>query len=174
MRALVLLPLLVVAGCGGDGGPQANNGAAAAAAPVSLPAGQWELASEVTAFTKADNGRPKIDTPVGTRAAVSVCVGAGAQAPAELFTEAGYDCSMGNYYARNGRLNVSLLCQRSGLEGSIPVTVDGNFTADTLDYTRNVRTVLTTEGDVTIDSHVTGRRTGPCAPAADIAGGNSH
>ena len=108
------------------------------------------------------------------RATTSVCVGGGAQAPTELFTEAGYECSGGNYYARNGRLNVSLLCRRSGLEGNIPVMVDGAFTADTLDYTRNLRSVLVTDGDVTIDSHVTGRRTGPCTPAADGAGGNSH
>jgi hypothetical protein len=167
--------MLIVAGCGGGETP-ANNAAAAAAPPTTLPAGQWELASEVTAFTKTGTGAPRINTPVGTRATVSVCVGSGAQAPTELFTEAGYDCTIGNYYARNGRLNVSLLCRRDGLEGSIPMVVDGSFTADSLDYTRNARTVLVTDGNVTIDSHVTGRRTGACTPeAADGGGaGNSH
>ncbi|HEY5711060.1 MAG TPA: DUF3617 family protein [Allosphingosinicella sp.] len=174
MRALALLPLLIVAGCGGE--TPANNSANAAAPPTTLPAGQWELASEVTGFNKTDNAAPRINTPVGTRTTVSVCVGAGAQAPSELFMEAGYDCTIGNYYARNGRLNVSLQCRKSGLEGSILPVVDGTFTADSLDYTRNLRTQLIPDGNVTVDSHVTGRRTGECTPAAadGAGGGNSH
>jgi hypothetical protein len=111
---------------------------------------------------------------VGTRTAVSVCVGSGAQAPAALFTEAGNDCRIANYYGRNGRLNVTLQCRRSGLDGDIGLSVDGSFTADTLTYDRNMRTTLTSDGDVVIDSHVTGRRTGDCTAATGGGAGNSH
>jgi hypothetical protein len=165
MRILVLIGMAALAGCG-DGGTGANNASAAAAPPETLPAGQYELAAEVTGFNKADQGTPRINTPVGTRSTASVCVGPGAQAPTGLFAESGYDCTVSNYYARNGHLNIALLCRKAGLSGSIPISIDGTFTANTLDYNRNLRTVLTTDGDVEINAHVTGRRTGACTPAA--------
>jgi Protein of unknown function (DUF3617) len=165
MRIIILFGLAAaLAGC--DGGTAANNQSAAPAPPENLPTGQYELAGAVTSFTKADHGTPRINAPVGTRSTASVCVGPGAQAPVSLFAEAGYDCTVSNYYARNGHLNIALLCRKSGLSGSIPVSIDGTFTADGLDYTRNVRTVLTTDGDVEINVHITGRHTGACTPAA--------
>ena len=175
MRAMALLPLLLVTACGG-GGSQTNNTAVAATAepPERLPAGQWELSSEVTRFTKADSGAPRINTPVGTRATVSVCVGQGDRPPAELFMEAGYNCRFDNDYVRNGRLNATLQCRRGGLDGVVGVSSDGDFTADTLSYNRNVRTILAGDGDVVIDQRVTGRRTGDCAAAASGDAGNSH
>lgn len=162
MRTLVLIPLLLVGACGGGGETAQNK--AVTAPPARIAAGQWELTSEVTAFRTEDAGPPKINTPVGTRATESVCVGPGAQAPTELFSGAGFNCQHGNYYARNGRLNVTLNCRREGLAGPIPVTVSGTFQGEALEYERSLRTILTSEGDVAIDSRVTGRRTGDCTP----------
>lgn len=167
MRALALLPLLFVASCG-DGAAE-NKAAPAVAAPSP---GQWELTSQVTRFRKADQGAARIDTPVGTRATQSLCVAAGGRLPTEMFSGDGFACGYGNYYVRNGRANVTLNCRREGLTGEIPMTVDGTFGADSIALHRNLRTVLTSDGDVEIDADVTGRRTGACTPAAASEGHN--
>lgn len=170
MRALALIAVLsmpaLVAACGEA--PAENKAAPAAAA---LATGQWELTTEVTRFHQADNGTPKINTPQGTRTTASVCVGAGEQAPAEFFAGPDFTCTYPTYYARNGRINTTLNCRREGLSGDIPMTISGSFTADSVDYTRNTRSVLTSDGDVEIDARVTGRRTGDCTPAP-AGGGN--
>jgi len=170
MRALALLPLLFVASCGD--GPAENKAAPAAEAPSP---GQWALASQVTRFRNADNGAAKIATPVGTRATQNLCIAPGARLPTELFSGEGFTCTYGTYYARAGRVNLTLNCRRAGLSGDIPMTVDGTFTADNITLHRNLRTILSTEGDVEIDADITGHRTGACTPGASAGeGGNSH
>ena len=167
MRRTILIGLLALAGCGGGGTTIAQNDAAAAEPPETLPAGQWQLAAEVTSFRSVDHGAPSINTPVGTRSTGNACVGGGgAQAPTALFAEPGYDCHTSSYYARGGHISVNLMCRRSGLSGSIGITIDGTYTADGIDYTRLLRTALgVAGGNVEIDSHVTGHRTGACTPA---------
>jgi len=165
MRALALLPLLFAASCGD--GPAENKAAPAAAAPSP---GQWELTSQVTRFRKADQGTARIDTPVGTRTTQNLCVAPGDRLPTELFSGDGFNCSYATYYVRNGRANVTVNCRREGLAGDIPMTVDGTFTADGVTLHRNLRTVLTGDGDVEIDTDITGRRTGTCTPAAGREG----
>ena len=160
-RIIACTCVLVVVACG-SGGSEQNKSATRAA---TLAEGQWQLTSEVTAFNKADQGTPQIDTPVGTRATESVCLGAG-RPPPELFAGQGYDCTYDSYYARNGRLNVTMICRREGLSGNIPTTADGRFEADSMEYTRDIRTALAGDGDVQITSRVTGRRTGDCTPEA--------
>ena len=159
MRALAFIPLLVLAGCG-EAAPE-NKAAPAAAA--SIAAGQWELTSEVTSFDTADDGAPKINTPAGTRTVENVCVGAEGRPPTALFSGSGYDCEYGTYYVRNGRANVTLDCRRPGLQGSVQLAVDGTVEAEEFEFTRDIRTNLVTDGDVTIAARVTGRRTGDCA-----------
>jgi hypothetical protein len=166
MRWIACTTLLMVAACGGA--TEQNNAATKAA---TLVAGQWELTSEVTAFNKADPGTPQIITTVGTRATESVCAPAD-RPPAELFGGPDYDCRYNNYYARNGRLNVTLMCGREGLQGNISVTASGDFETDSLDFERDVSTSLAGEGDVRITSRVTGRRTGDCTPEAPEGNGN--
>jgi hypothetical protein len=166
MRALALIGLFVLASCGGD---EAENKAVVAAVPSP---GQWELSAQVTRFTKADQGAPRINTPVGTRSTQSVCVAPGGQLPTALFSGDDFTCSYGSYYVRNGNANVTLTCQRHGLTGNILMTVDGSFGADRINLHRNLRTTLTTDGDVQIEADVTGRRTGACTPAAPSEGNN--
>ena len=161
MRGLALIALFALASCG----EEAAQNKAAAAPDVPSP-GQWELTSQVTRFVKADQGQPRIDTPVGTRATQSVCVAAGGQLPTEIFSGDGFTCTYATYYVRNGHAGVTLNCQREGLTGDIPMTVNGTFTADGISLHRDLRTVLAGSGDVQIETDVTGRRTGgTCAPA---------
>ena len=168
MRALAFIPLLIVAACGETG--TSKNEAAPKAANVEP--GQWALTSEVTSFERADEGAPKIEAAVGTRTTENVCVGTGDRLPVELFSGPGYDCDYGNYYARNGRLNVTLNCRREGLSGQIGMTADGRVTDEGIELNRSIQTSLYTDGDVMIEARVTGRRTGDCAPPADGAAGN--
>jgi hypothetical protein len=171
MRWIVCLSVIVLAACGG-GGAEENKSAAKA---QRLDAGLWTLTSEVTAFNKADAGPPAIDTPVGTRATETVCVGEG-RPPATLFAGADYDCRYDNYYARNGRVNATMMCRHDDLSGSIATTSDGQFEADSVEFAREIRTSLSGDGDVQISQRVTGRRTGDCPPTpagANASAGNS-
>lgn len=170
MRALALIAVVFVAGCGEA--PVENKVERAAA----IAPGQWELTSEVTGFRQADQGRPGINTPVGTRATASICVGAGSQLPTAFFAGEGYRCAYGtgSYYVHGGRINLTMACTREGLTGNIAMSVEGTFQANSAEFRRNVRTILVSDGDVEIDSRVTGRRTGDCTPdAAGDAGGNT-
>jgi hypothetical protein len=167
MRLMLALPLLLAAGCGGDTAPQEKK----AARLATLESGQFQLSSEVTTLSSVDQGAPAINTPVGTKAEQSVCIPASGRAPTELFSGEGYDCSYNNYYARNGRINALLTCSRPGLRGEISMTVDGRFeSGGQISFNRNVRTILASDGDVLINSRVTGRRTGDCAAGASADG----
>ena len=163
MRVTCLIPLLFVAACGSGA---AEDNKAATAAADNLDPGQWELATEVTAFRAVDEGEPKINTPAGTRTTESVCVAADARPPAEFFAGTGYDCTYGSYYLRNGRVNLTLSCSREGLEGQISIATEGRFEAGSAEFTRDVRTILTGDGDVEYTQRVTARRTGECTPEA--------
>lgn len=165
MRRTILIGLIALAGCGGGGGTTAQNDAAAAEPPETLPAGQWQLDTTVIASRGVGPGSPRIQARVGDRSAAAACVGAGAQAPTMLFAEPGYDCHYDTYYARGGYINANLRCQKSGLSGSIGISINGTYTADRIDYTRQLLTQLSTDGDVAIDWHVTGHRAGACTPA---------
>lgn len=161
MRALAFMPILLVAACGS--GTNERNETAPAGAAASIAAGQWELTTEVTAFDAQDDGTPRINTPVGTRATETVCVGA-QRPPDAFFTGENFDCGDGSYYVRNGRMNVTLACRREGLTGQIPIAAEGTFAADTVEFNRTVRTILSSDGDVELTQRVTGRRTGDCTP----------
>jgi hypothetical protein len=161
MRWMTGVAVLALAACG-DGGAEENK--AVTSRPATIAAGQYELTSEVTAFSVVDGGRAQINAPVGTRTTDSVCVGTG-RPPTAFFSGEGYHCQYDNYYVRRGRINVTLACWRDGLSGNIPMIVDGPFTADTVEFVRDIRTSLDGTGDVQISAHVTGRRTGDCTPA---------
>ena len=165
MRAIVIVPLLFAAACGGGSESEKN---AAQPRAESLAAGMWELTSEVTTLQALDDGSPRIDTPVGTRTTASVCVGSG-RPPTAFFAGEGYTCVYDRYYVRGSRLNVTLRCTGEGLPGSISILAEGRFEAESLEFQRHLSTALSGSGDVRIISRVTGRRTGDC-PAGDPEG----
>ena len=166
MRTHALFPLLVLAAC--SNAPTPEQAAPEPEVATALTPGQWEVTAEVTKLTAMDNGSPAINTPAGTKSTVSHCVGAEEvkKPAAELFGgENGGDCQYRNFYMARGRLNASLSCTPEGLSGSVLTTVDGTFTADSLDATSTVETYLASSGDVRISTKVTGHRVGECKPA---------
>jgi Protein of unknown function (DUF3617) len=167
MRVLAWIPFVLIAGCG-EAPENKAEPAAAALAP-----GQWALTSEVTSFRQADQGRPAIDTPVGTRATAGSCAAPGHQLPTEFLAGEGYRCNYGTYYVRNGRVNVTMSCTREGLDGSITMAAEGTFQANGVEFRRTLTTSLPGDGDVAIETRVTGRRTGDCTPEADEGAGRN-
>jgi hypothetical protein len=167
MRALALIPFAFAAACGEAPAENKSEPAAAALAP-----GQWELASEVTAFRKSGAGDARTDTPVGARATQSLCVAAGQELRTAFFAGEGHRCNYGTYYVRNGRVNLTMSCTREGVDGTITMAAEGTFQADSVEFRRNSNLTLTAGGTVAAEARVTGRRTGDCTPEADE--GESH
>jgi hypothetical protein len=169
MRALIIVPLCLAAACSGGG--EENKAEEAAAA---MQAGQWEIASEVTAFRSTDKATPALKAAVGDKATAPACVEAGKEdkPPAEMFAGVGYECDYKDRYVRGGRINVSLECERDALEGKIQMTFEGNYKGDSFEGTANANSFLSGDGDFAMSTKVTGRRTGPtcAAPAEDAKG----
>jgi hypothetical protein len=167
---MIIVPLFIVAACSGGGG----EGNKADEAPATMQAGQWEVASEVTAFRSTDKATPALKAAVGDKATAPACIEAGKEEkpPAEMFAGAGYKCDYKDHYMRSGRINLSLECERDALEGKIQMTVEGSYTGDSFEGNVNANSFLAGDGDFAMASKVTGRRTGPtcAAPAADGKG----
>lgn len=172
MRSLALLPLLILAACS-DGGDQAAADAKAKAEArknLQLAAGQWQIATEVTRLTEQDAGPPAINTPVGSKHEENVCVaeGEGRKPNPVLFAgHQDYQCEYMNLYMSSGTINAQINCRREGLSGEIRMTIDGTYTADTITAEQSVSTFLSGNGDVTLQSRLTGRHTGPTCAAAE-------
>ncbi len=162
MRAWMLVPLCILAGCS-----ETTDTAKAEEAPEAtmLDAGQWQVSREVTRLTQADKGNPAIDTPAGTKSASQACVGEAERKKPDpaLFAEEGESCTYKNFYMGNGRLNVSLACERPKLSGSVLKTVEATFTASGIDGTSRIDTYLASDGDVKIDQKIVAKHIGACA-----------
>jgi hypothetical protein len=164
MRAIMLLPLLLVAGCSEESPPAEQQEQAAA---EHIRGGQWEMTTEVTKVVARDKGKPAVNMPQGARTTSRSCV-AEADAkkpPAALFAPEGFKCDYRDAYMRNGRINSTLACTRAGLGGDIAMVVNGSYTADTIEGTSTIETRLVGEGDQKIDTKIAGRRTGHCSVA---------
>lgn len=170
MRKLILIAPLVLAACGEAEEPVQNQAVEAA---NGLEPGLWEVSSEVTAFEQADEGEPVIDAAVGSIATENICVGEGDRPPTELFAGEAYDCEYSNYYARNGRMNLTLNCSLEGASGNIAMAVEGTFAGDSFEVSRDITTYLTGQGDVRTKANVTGRRVGECPAEAEAAAGEA-
>ena len=160
MRALMLLPICLVAACSGGGEEKAEK----AKAPAALPAGQWEATYETENIRSTDKTEPALKAAAGEKETASACVREGA-APVELLGGPGYECGSKNSYMRNGRLNVSLQCRRDGIDGELMMTVSGNYTADTLDATIDTTAYLPGRGDFEMRRKITARKTGDTCTA---------
>lgn len=166
MRAFVTAGMLMVAACS-TGEAEQNNISAAAEA---LEPGQWETVMEVVRVDKADEAEPALKLAAGEKVTTTSCVGEG-EPPAVIF--AGLEdasCTYENNYLKRGRINVSLSCTKPGLSGTVGVSTEGDFKADSFEGNATLRTMLSTAGDSIVTARLTGRRTGDCAAAAPKAG----
>lgn len=177
MRRLGLFVVLVTAACSDGGAGEAAKqkaAAAEAAKKLQLTPGQWETTAEVIKLTQQDKAtRPAIDTLIGTKSTASACLTEAEvrNPPAVLLAGSdAYRCTANNLYMSGGTLNAQLECTRKGLNGAVRMSVDGSYTADTFAANQSLSTFLSGDGDVTIASTLTARRTGECAAVAGKAG----
>ncbi|MDP8912018.1 MAG: DUF3617 domain-containing protein [Pseudomonadota bacterium] len=171
MRGLILLPLIALAACGGEGEQKAKAPERAEA----IRPGQWESTIEITNLRKLDQGEPRLNLARGTRLSGSACVGPAevAEPPPELFAGDDFDCEYTRTYMRRGRINIQMTCRHPSVRGEVYAMIDGRFTAETMEGALRYSTMLPTDGDVEIAANVTSRRTGDCTPAAGAEGNRS-
>jgi len=165
MRLAALTLILWLAACSGETEPAEQKSEAAAAEQFS--AGQWEMATEVTKVMQRDQGPPAIDMAQGSKSSRSVCLTeAEAKKPQPaLFVPEGFDCTYRDSYVRGGRVNATLACTRPGLSGNIATNINGSFTAEGFAGTSTTETSLAGQGDVRLDTKLSGRRIGACSAA---------
>ncbi|HEY9553466.1 DUF3617 domain-containing protein [Allosphingosinicella sp.] len=166
MRRLALIPLLVTAACSNATGSEQE--APKVEIATALQPGQWEITREITRLVATDNGEQAIERSVGSSTTFSHCLAAAdAEKPdATLFAGIeGETCEYKNFYMSRGRINASLACTSPDLGGQVMRTIDGKFTADSIEAGASADTYFGSYGDVSISARMTGRRIGECVNA---------
>ena len=176
MKKYAIAMFLLAAACsdGGAGETDKQKAKADAVKNLQLTPGQWETSVEVTKVTAQDKAaKPAIDTPAGTKSTASACVTPAdvKNPPATLLAGSdAYQCTSSDMYMSGGTLSAALACTRKGLRGDVRMNLDGSYTADTIQANQALSTFLPGEGDVSITSNLTARRTGECSAAPAKAG----
>ncbi len=134
----------------------------APAAPASLPAGLWKTAGEVSQYKTMDAGTPVVAAKVGDKSTSETCVaaGEGKKPKPALFGAARGECSYSNFYLGNGTMSGTIECKTP--QGPIMHMVNGSYTAGTFEASVDTASYLTSDGDVTLTTKLSGTRAGDC------------
>ena len=155
--------LATLAACGNESAPAAAPATEVAAA---LAAGEYEVSTKVEALRSTDNSTPATKLKLATADSAPIvhraCVAADGTIADAMFAEAGDSCKTENSYARSGKINLQLSCQRAGSTGQVLQSVDGKFKADSFDATVNTGTYFSGPGDYAMRRTMTGKRVGDC------------
>ena len=162
MLALLLGASLTA--CGEEAKPVAKK-----ARPAAFPAGQWEVTSLTEKLASADKSTPATSHKIGVTESRTICSPAGPKPAPALFADQGDDCKLDSDYARNGRINMSMQCQRAG-HGQLALTLDGKYDETTFEVVVITGTYFTGSGDYALTQNVKGKRIGDC-PAEGAAAG---
>jgi hypothetical protein len=154
MRYLVIVAALALGACGQEGGDKPK---AKAAAPATLPAGEYEVTSTVTTLASTDNSPLPTFTKQGDRRTGRGCVGSDGLPAPELLAARGDVCQLSNPYVRSGRMNFQLNCQRPG-QGQVMADVSGSYTADGFTGTLTATSFFGGSGDFRLVEEITARK----------------
>ena len=132
-----------------------------AEAPKTMPAGEYEIASEVTKLASTDQSVPATRLKLGDKETTRACVAADGTPDPAMFVEAGDKCTVNNSYGRSGRLSVQYSCQRAG-KGELATNADGNFTADGYEAIVISATSFPGSGDYELARRLVAKRVGAC------------
>jgi hypothetical protein len=135
------------------------------AAPKTLPAGEYEIAGEVTKLASADKSVPATPLKLGDKDMRRACVAADGTPDPAMFIEPGDKCTVNNSYGRSGRMSVQYSCQRAG-KGELFTNADGNFTADGFEALVITASAFTGDGDYNLTRHLVAKRVGACPASA--------
>ena len=165
-RMLIGAAALLLSGCG----QEAPQKPAEPSAPATLPAGAYDIVSEVTKLVSTDKSTPATKLKLGEKQTIHACVAADSTPDMAMFMEAGDDCTATNSFARSGRLSYQFQCSRKGKGGLYP-NVDGNYTATGFEALVTVASAFPGDGDYSLTRHLTATRTGNCPPAGAATDG---
>jgi hypothetical protein len=165
VRLMALGAILALGACGETNKAEAPK----AQTPRTLPAGEYEVTSEVTKLASADKSTPATKLKQGDKATTRGCVDDKGVPDMALFVEAGDQCTVMNSFARAGRLSIQYECQRAG-RGKIYPNLDGNTTADGFKAMVNAASSFPGDGDYQLRIDMVGKRVGNC-PAPGAANG---
>lgn len=171
MRNLLMLAVgmaaTALAGCSNESAPAA---APATAAPVTLAAGEYEVATKVEDLRSTDHTTPatraRLTTASAAPAVHRACVASDGSIAPEMFAEAGDSCKVENSYVRGGKINLQLTCTRSSSPGQVLQSVAGKFTGQGFTATVNTGTYFAGAGDYAMRRSMTAKRVGNCPAAA--------
>ena len=158
-----VIALMMVAGLAACGQEAARP--VAAEVPKTLPAGEYEVAGEVTKLASADKTTPATRLKPGDKATLRACVAADGTPDPAMFVEAGDKCTVNNSYGRSGRMSVQYTCQRAG-KGDVFVNADGNYKADSFEAVVVAASAFSGTGDYNLTRRLTARRIGACPGSA--------
>lgn len=150
--------LIALASCAED-----KPAPAAPEVPATLPAGLYQVDSEVTQLRSADKTTPATRMKLGDKTTMQACVAADGAPDMAMFVDAGDKCEVTNSYTRSGRISVQYQCSRKG-RGSLYSAADGKYSADGFEALVNMSTSFSGAGDYQVTRRVTARRTGDCPP----------
>jgi Protein of unknown function (DUF3617) len=161
MRKMILASVVLGLGACGSEAPIPVE----AEAPATLPAGQYEVISEVTKLASTDKTVPATRLKQGDKATIRACVAADGTPDVAMFAETGDQCSANNSFVRSGRLSVQYSCQRAG-KGELFVNADGNYTADGYKALVTAASSFPGSGDYSLTRTLTAKRVGACPATA--------
>lgn len=154
----------LLAGCGQE--PPVDNGSEQV--PAALNPGDYEVTTLVESLRSTDHTTPATKAKADGKAVTNrACIASDGTVEPAMFSEPGDECRIGNVYARNGRLTLSLSCTRPGAPGMVAQSVSGTFSSDGFDTTVQTATYFTGAGDYAMVRKMTGKRVADCAPKDD-------
>lgn len=168
MRALIVLPFLLLAGCGNQAPETLNGQAVDAPAPSprtadALQPGQWALTTRVTSLS-GGNVTPEMRAQATTRSAsYDSCIPADeAGTPDANFFMGGStnECNYRDHQMADGKLRATIACNVT--PGAVTATLDGTYDATTLKADATVTTTGMGGADTTQTAKLEARRLGEC------------
>jgi hypothetical protein len=160
MRGIFLAALAGVAACSG-GGETAKE---VDPASIKLTPGEWELTSEITNLTLADQGAAAMPMKVGMKTTTKSCITPEQveQPQPTMFASSKDSCTYKNFYMSRGRLVASMSCKQPGADAEMLMTIEGKYSDTSMDVSVDMATSVSGPGDVKVNSKLSGRRLGDC------------
>ena len=169
---------LALAACGssgkGDGnGSSGASGGGILGAGVTLQPGEWEMKTEVV--NVAAEGLPagmmdSMKANAGSTAKTCMTPEDAKGPKGDLFSgDKSGNCKSESFSWSGGRIQGKTTCAGQGVAGKTVMTMDGKYSAQTIDMTMKSETDLGGK-PMTMEMRITGRRVGEC-PAAARKGG---
>ncbi|HYJ31363.1 MAG TPA: DUF3617 domain-containing protein [Allosphingosinicella sp.] len=171
MRLLIgVAALVALSACGGgnegDGNKAADGKAGGGGgSAATMQPGEWEMTTTVTRMNVP--GMPAgANAPMPGPQTARTCLTAADVAENANFVNetAGAGCTSQGGSMSGGRIQANVQCTRP--EGQMRMTMNGQYTATTLEMTQQVQTSMPGGQNVEMEARIAGRRVGDCPAGA--------